>query len=330
VFGSFEDEYRAVRTDAAVFDLSYFTTLEVRGDGATDVVQRACARDVGYLLPEKCMTSVLLNDDGEVVDVALVRRAGEGFLLGCSFARGDRTREHLAGLTIGDAEITVSDDVAFSVEGPYAWKYLGEVVDQLLAGLPFQGVAKAAWAGDDLWVTRNGMTGEYGYELQVPATRAAELWERLTAVVRPAGYRTLELAQLETRYPVPHREAGPGVSVRACGYNWLVDPDKTECVGAGAVADLLAETGGVRPVGFTAPAGSPVVPGLPILVGRQLEIGTVLWADDSPGLEAVVGVGRVDAGWAAAGLRLQAGSDVEITTQAAPYVVPRSWTTPLG
>ncbi|MGW2194533.1 aminomethyl transferase family protein, partial [Streptosporangium sp. NPDC001682] len=58
------------------------------------------------------------------------------------------------------------------------------------------------------------------------------------------------------------------------------------------------------------------------------DIGEVVYAVHSLGLGATLGLVRVDAEFAAAGLRFTVG-DAEVTTLTSPYITPKSWSIPI-
>ncbi|MEU4226826.1 glycine cleavage T C-terminal barrel domain-containing protein [Nonomuraea sp. NPDC026600] len=327
-FSASSDEYRVLRERAAVLDLGGNRLIEITGPAAVDFAQRLLARDVEYLTSERCMMSLVLDESGQVVDQVLAFGRENGILLESSCGAGTRLLEHLEehndeGVVITDrsADLTV-----LALEGPYAWGVVGRLIDGELASLPFESVVETDWNGTEIIFARTGFTGEYGYQMIVPIEAAAELWSQALEHAGAAGQEALELAMLEVRQPIPRHEATAGASVIEIGANWLVDVTKDEFVGREAVLAAFESGQGRRTVGFT---GGDAVPeaGARVLAGGE-DIGEVVHAVHSAGLGATLGLARVDAELAAAGLEFTVGG-VEVTTLTSPYIVPKSWSIPI-
>lgn len=326
-FGTLDEDYRALRERAAVFDLSAMGLIEITGDAAVDFAQRVLARDVEYLVSERCMMSLVLDEEGQIVDQVVVIGREDGMILESSCGAGPRLLAHLLaqdhpGVQITDrsAELTV-----IGLEGPYAWGVVGRLIDPELPALPFESVVDTEWEGVELLFARTGFTGEYGYQLIVPVADAPRLWAAALEHAQPAGLDALELAMLEVRQPVVRHEAGDGAGVVEIGANWLLDITKDTFVGKEAVLAAFAGQGR-RTVGFRGGTAVPE-PGATVTAAGQ-PVGTVVHAVHSFGLGSTLGLIRIDGDLAAAGLDL-AVDGAEIVTLTSPYVTPKSWRVPI-
>ncbi|GAA3829159.1 glycine cleavage system aminomethyltransferase GcvT [Sphaerisporangium flaviroseum] len=326
-FSPIADEYKVLRERAAVLDLSGHRLIEVTGAAAIDFAQRVLARDVEYLTSERCMMSLVLDESGQVVDQVLAFGRENGLLLESSCGAGTRLIEHLREHNDEDVEITdrSRELTVLGLEGPYAWGVVGRLIDGELASLPFESVVDTDWNGIDIIFARTGFTGEYGYQMIVPREAAPELWRQSIEHAGAAGQEALELAMLEVRQPIPRHEVTDGTSVLEIGANWLVDITKDAFVGKEAVLQALESGQGRRTVGFT--GGSVPAPGTRVLAGGH-DVGEVVHAVHSVGLDATLGLVRVDADLAAAGLEFTVDG-AEVTTLTSPYIVPKSWSIPI-
>jgi aminomethyltransferase len=306
----------------------------VTGRGAFDLLQTALARDVEFVTPEQCLSSLMLNDSGRVVDLVTAHLIEDGFWLETSFGRCAGTAAHLAALqadghgsaaTVRDRR---SDLSGVLIEGPAAAQIVETCIDPDLGGLPFMGVQPVSWQGRPITVSRSGFTGEFGYKLFAGPADVEELWTA-TADARAAGFDALEIAMLEVRQPILHRELMAGMSALQAGYNWLIDITKTEFQGRDAVVKEFESGLTSRMIGWAAPAGTVASPGAEITISDQ-KVGSVVFARPSPGRGDVLGLALIDLDLAAAGITMQvhtpSGKAVSATTLAAPYVYPTSWT----
>jgi glycine cleavage system aminomethyltransferase T len=334
-FGSYDDEYAALRQHRALFDYSSLGRIHVSGRGALDFLQGQLARDISYLFPEKSLTSLLLDDDARPVDLVVVYKVQGGFILETAVGRGAQTLAHLSGLAPDDVELAdLSEEQAvIGIEGPFSWDVLGRLFDPQLTGLPYQGVAAREWEGEELLVSRTGYTGEYGYKLYLSVAAASKAWALLKEETRPVGFEALETAMLEMRQPMLHRELADDGNVMRCGLNWLVELEKEDYAGLDALVAQKDAGPDLLTVGFRAEPDVDLAAGAPVIAGGELEIGRVVHSVLSPGLNGRIGLARTQAEWTAFGLELEvddtSGTRQPIRTVASPFLIPLSWTVPI-
>ncbi len=90
VFTSFDQEYAALRQQRGLLDFSPLGRVSVTGAGAEAFLQQQLARDIGYLFPERSLTSLLLDDDAAPIDIAVVHKVTGGYLLESAVGRETR------------------------------------------------------------------------------------------------------------------------------------------------------------------------------------------------------------------------------------------------
>jgi len=329
---SFAREYEALRGGAGLVDLSGSGPLRVHGPGAADALNRALTRDLSFLAPEQTQTSLVLGPDGRPLDIVVVLAvAYEDYLVHCGPGRDGRVAEALRAVARppgGPAVENLRDRMSvLAVEGPSSWRAVHEVLGEDYVALAYGSLLPAEVEGEEVLVARIGVTGEYGYTLFAPHGVAPRLWRALARHSTPAGHRALETAMFEVRQPVLHRELTEHSTVLSAGLNWLVDRTKEGFTGSVAVAAEAARDEGTRPIGFGVAQGVVEV-GDELLVESE-SVGRVVHIVDSPGYGGRLGLAQVDRQWKAARLEFRTASGALVRTLAAPYVVPRSWTTPI-
>src|SRR5207302_597904 len=135
----------------------------------------------------------------------------------------------------------------------------------------FLGVQQTEWEGEEVLVSRLGFTGEYGFKCNLSIEGAKKLWTRLAEEARPIGHEALEIAMLEVRQPMLHRELGDDGNVMRCGLNWLIELEKEDCVGHEALMAQRDAGPDLLPVSFTADRSVIVSLGAPVIAGGELE-----------------------------------------------------------
>ncbi|HLB29484.1 MAG TPA: glycine cleavage system aminomethyltransferase GcvT [Dehalococcoidia bacterium] len=199
-------EHRAVREGAGLFDISHMGRLLVEGPEAPAFLRRMLTRDVLRQEPGRAIYTLLLREDGGILDDLLVYRLPDGaqpdrFLLVTNAARAEADRlwlqEHKpkgnppeAGGGLGTSGVQIRDrqeeTAMLALQGPQSPQYLREVVGQGVAVelKPFR-CTEVPFNGATLFIARTGYTGEDGFEIILPASLGPQLWGSLLGLGGP-------------------------------------------------------------------------------------------------------------------------------------------------
>jgi len=258
-YGSQIEEHHAVRRDAGMFDTSHMLALDVEGAAARPFLRRALANDVERLRqPGKALYSCLLAEDGGILDDLIVYRiADDRYRMVLNAATAASDIAWLERLCPAGAGLRARPDLAMlAVQGPRARERFWAAFPEWRATSEALGIFFGAQAGDS-FVARTGYTGEDGFELLLPAARAADAWRRLRdAGVRPCGLGARDTLRLEAGMNLYGQDMDCSVTPLECGLAWTVALAGTrEFVGRQALAGrapaqrmlglVLEERGGV-------------------------------------------------------------------------------------
>jgi aminomethyltransferase len=234
-------EVAAVRTTAGIFDVSHMGEVVVTGGTAFDFVQSVTSNDASKLQPGKAQYSLLLNDEGGIVDDIIVYcRAINDYLIVLNAGCKDNDWAWLQSQAKGKANVAltdISDDIALiAVQGPQAV----EIVSAAFSLPPENGPARFYFAGisyqgRQLSLSRTGYTGEDGFEIFCDWEVAPLLWNVFAehgAV--PAGLGARDVLRLEAAYPLYGHELDAQTSPYESGVGWAVKPHKGNFVGLSA------------------------------------------------------------------------------------------------
>jgi aminomethyltransferase len=119
-----QEEHRAVRTSAGVFDVSHMGQVETSGPAAAALLQRLLSNDVERIAPGGAQYSVLCREDGGVLDDLFTYRLGEDRYLTVTNA-SNHVRDHAwfarhAGGFDARAADRIADFAMLAVQGPRA------------------------------------------------------------------------------------------------------------------------------------------------------------------------------------------------------------------
>ncbi|WP_322400040.1 glycine cleavage system aminomethyltransferase GcvT [Massilia luteola] len=239
-YGSQIEEHNAVRGDAGMFDVSHMCVVDLKGANVRAFLRGLLANNVDKLqAPGKALYSCMLNPQGGVIDDLIVYYFAEDWfrlVVNAGTAEKDiawirqQNDATSSGLTITPRRADLSDDgiALVAVQGPNARAKVWQVVPQTQGpseGLkPFNAAIVADTPFGELMVARTGYTGEDGFEIGVPASQVAALWNALAAAgVKPAGLGARDTLRLEAGMNLYGQDMDDNVSPLDAGLAWTVD-----------------------------------------------------------------------------------------------------------
>ncbi|KHK98439.1 glycine cleavage system protein T [Microbacterium mangrovi] len=237
-------EHHAVRQAAGLFDISHMAEFEVAGAGAADFLDYALAGRLSALAVGKAKYSLVLADDGGIIDDVIVYRLADERFLVISNAgnRADVAAALAARVTDGASVVDVSDDYALiAVQGPRAEEIVratpGLDIPEL-DDLKYYAWVSGSFAAAEVLVARTGYTGEDGFELLIPTGRADDLWDALLVAgepfgLVPAGLAARDTLRLEAGMPLYGHELSRDMKPAQAGLGRVVVDAKDSFVGKG-------------------------------------------------------------------------------------------------
>jgi aminomethyltransferase len=183
-YGSQIEEHHAVRRDAGMFDVSHMCVVDLRGDRVRDYLRRLLANDVAKLKhPGKALYSCMLKEHGGVIDDLIVYFLDDRwFRMVVNAGTREKDLEWLRAQA-GHFGVSVEprfDLAMIAVQGPNAReKAAGQLAPSFAERALALGTFCGLGDGEHRFVARTGYTGEDGWEIMLPATEVADLWQRL-------------------------------------------------------------------------------------------------------------------------------------------------------
>jgi len=228
-YGSQIEEHHAVRSDCGMFDVSHMCAVDVAGPDAKVFLLRLIANNVNKLkLPGKALYSAMLNEAGGVVDDLIVYFIADGqyrVVINAGTAEKDLAwmAARLAEWKLEVVVLPRRDVAMIAVQGPNAKAKVWQVLPESRAASetlkPFFGVTVG-----DVFVASTGYTGEDGFELTLPASKADALWQALfDAGVKPIGLGARDTLRLEAGMNLYGQDMDETVSPLDAGLAWTVD-----------------------------------------------------------------------------------------------------------
>jgi len=179
-------EHQHTRSAAGLFDVSHMGQVMLRPrsgrvEDAAQALERLVPADILALAPGRQRYAVFTTETGGIIDDLMVANLGDHlFLVVNAACKADdvvHLRTHLSNVCEVDA---LEERVLLALQGPLAADALATMSLSTVA-MRFMDAGCHVLAGVPCLVSRSGYTGEDGYELSIPADRAAEIVERLLA-----------------------------------------------------------------------------------------------------------------------------------------------------
>ena len=228
-YGSQIEEHHAVRTDCGMFDVSHMCAVDVTGADTKAFLLRLVANNVDKLkIPGKALYSAMLNEAGGVVDDLIVYFVGEGkYRVVVNAGTAEKDLAWMAA-RIADWKLQVTitprrDLAMVAVQGPNAKAKVWQVIADSKAATESLKPFFSATVGD-YFIASTGYTGEDGFEIALPATKADAFWQALADVgVKPIGLGARDTLRLEAGMNLYGQDMDETVSPLDAGLAWTVD-----------------------------------------------------------------------------------------------------------
>lgn len=328
--GGIVAEHNWTRTSASLFDVSHMGQLSVSGANAGTELEKLLPGAIASLKPGRMRYSLLLNEEGGIIDDLMVTNTGEHFALVVNGAGKWDDIAHLREHLPDEITLTHHDEQALlALQGPEA----SAVLDALVPGtgeLVFMSAGLFEWQGAPLWVSRAGYTGEDGFEISLHESHAAALADALLANerVRPAGLGARDSLRLEAGLPLYGHDITERTDPVSADLAFALSKKRRESggwMGHEAVARVLAEGPKVKRVGLRLETRQPAREGAPVLADGE-QVGQVTSGGFSPTLGHPIAMAYVDAALAQDGATLEIdvrGKRLAATVTPMPFVPHR-------
>jgi aminomethyltransferase len=324
-------EHTWTRESAGLFDVSHMGQLTLSGPGLDAAVEAVLPIDLATLKPGQQRYSLLLDENGGVLDDLMVSRLADGslYLVVNGATKWD---------DIGTLREALPDDITLhhmdehaliALQGPKAAQALARHVPEA-AGLTFMKFATATLAGHPVQIARAGYTGEDGFEISLPAHAAAEIADLLCAEpeVKPIGLGARDSLRLEAGLPLYGHDMTPETSPIEAGLVFGINKRRrTEggFPGAERINREIAEGTSRKWIGLRLDGRLPAREGAEVFAGAE-KVGTVTSGGFSPTLGAPIAMAYVAAAYAAPGTALEVevrGKRLAANVSPTPFVPHR-------
>jgi aminomethyltransferase len=324
-------EHLWVREHAGLFDVSHMGQILFHGSQVDAALETLLPGELKLLGDMKLRYSMLLAEDGTIIDDLMATRRGEEFYVVVNGATKHGDLEIFENLM---PRSTVMDHMKgqalLALQGPKAVEVL-EAIAPGVSELGFMQGGPFRVVGHQAWISRSGYTGEDGFEISIHSAAAQTIADWLVGDerVKPIGLGARDSLRLEAGLPLYGHDIDRTTTPVMAGLTFAIGKRRRAEGGFPGYNRFLAEMENgpaQKRVGFEIDGRQPVREGALVLDGEGNEIGRITSGGLSPSLQRPIAMGYVANHLAEVGTALkleQRGKLFDARVAALPFVPHR-------
>ncbi|MAP93964.1 MAG: glycine cleavage system protein T [Ponticaulis sp.] len=322
-FEGVKAEHLWTREHCGLFDVSHMGPcfLTITGGPRDDaqahievakLIEQLVPSDIQGLKPGQARLTVLLNEDGGILDDLIITRPRQPHQQGMLYIVVNGAMKHqdweLIRKSVGPhAELTRADDhILVALQGPDAEAVVTGHFPQA-AELGFMECIRLEKGDLSCLVSRCGYTGEDGFELLIPSDGVAFVTELLADErVKPIGLGARDSLRLEAGLCLYGHDLDPEKTPVEASLTWVIQKNRREAAdfpGATKILDQIANGPRIKRVGIQPLDRAPAREGTPIMYD-DVQVGEITSGGFGPSVDAPVAMGYVEVGHAKIGTEL--------------------------
>jgi len=302
-----EDGYWALRRKAVLYDVPE-RPVEISGPDAERFLDHVFARRISTLKQGRGRYAVACSHKGGLFMDGVLFKLADGRYW---YVQPDGALETWLLAHSKGFDVRVSDPHSrvLQIQGPASFEIMRAATDgKLTEAMGYFHAGFFTIAGQEVYVSRTGWTGELGYEVytQGAATDCSRLWDRLIAAGQPhdmifGSISSMEIRRIEAGILDNGTDFDNGMTPFEAGLGAFVDLDKPGFIGRPALIE--AKRDAKKLYGLTCAFGTPGYRAQVLDSGQG--VGHVTAGAWSPYLKSGIGYVRFDAPGAWAGRKLK-------------------------
>ena len=303
-------EHLWTRSHAGLFDVSHMGQLLFHGPSLDRALETLLPGDLLALQDGRLRYSMLLDENGGIIDDLMATRRGEHFYIVVNGAtKAGDIEQFQRRLPREIAMDHMKEQALLALQGPEAVAVLDALVPGV-AELSFMQAGLFRWQDKPLWISRSGYTGEDGFEISVAARDVAALADALTADerVKPIGLGARDSLRLEAGLPLYGHDLDGTTTPVMAGLTFAIGKRRRAEAGFAGALRILGELDNgplQKRVGLLVEGKQPVREGALVLDDEGNEVGRITSGGHSPSLGRPIAMGYVATALAEPGTALK-------------------------
>lgn len=197
-----ENEYFAIRTKAALLDVTPLYKYRIKGTDAQSFLDRLVTRNIQICKVGQVMYTPWCDEEGKQIDDGTVQRLDkEDFRLTSAEPNLEWLLMNSEGMDVSITDES-KDTAALALQGPNSRAILNSLASDSLDNLKFFWLMETQLGDIPVTISRTGYTGDLGYEIWINPEDALNVWDLLLEKgkdlgITPAGLNALDMARIE-------------------------------------------------------------------------------------------------------------------------------------
>ncbi|WVW82107.1 glycine cleavage system T protein [Kwoniella bestiolae CBS 10118] len=303
--------HKHVRSSAGLFDVSHMLQHTFTGPGSQEFLLSLCPSSLDKLKPFSSTLSVLLNEEGGIIDDTIItKHSDDSFYVVTNAGRAKEAKEwinkKLSEWKGGEVKWdTLEGWGLVALQGPKSSDVLKQIFLKDggfdLDGVKFGQSAFVELDGVKCHVARGGYTGEDGFEISIPPAHAVGLTSKITnhPDVQLIGLGARDSLRLEAGMCLYGHDLDESVSPVEAGLSWVIGKDRRaegsepSFPGKSRILSELSSGPSRRRVGFEI-TGSPAREGCKVFDATgSTQLGVITSGIPSPTLGKNIAMGYI-------------------------------------
>jgi len=209
-YGDELSEYKAVRENVGIIDLSSRGKLRLSGKDHLKFLQGMLSNDVMKLEEAKGMYATVLTVKGRMISDMRVYRERESVLLDLEPGLNEKLSQLLTKFRLSykaDIDDITESTGLLSIQGPQSGKLLELLLEEKIPQMEEYNFTQKEFAGHDLTIIKVNRTGEEGYDIYLDNDGLEVIWGTLMKKgeklnIKPFAYNALNTLRIEAGIPL--------------------------------------------------------------------------------------------------------------------------------
>lgn len=207
VYSDVDTELKAIRTAAALIDMSPLAKYDISGPDAEKFTNYLITRDASKMEVNQIFYTPWCDHEGKIVSDGMVFRMREDVFRITGDPSYSWIMKNTDGFDVDIKDVTHERGI-LSLQGPKSREVLEAATSEDWSEFKFSRIRFVNIGGVDVEVARQGFTGEHGYELCVAKGDGAPLWDAIIAAgekygIQPAGFISADISRMEAGLIIP-------------------------------------------------------------------------------------------------------------------------------
>lgn len=311
------ESHNWVRSKVGLFDVSHMLQHHFEGPDAAALLQKITPIDLASLQPYTSSLTVLLNEDGGIIDDTIVtKHHDEKYYVVTNAGCRDKDLAFIQNeaKNFNNVDHSTFEGTLLAIQGPQAQSLLQKYTNENLKDLYFGNsriLKLNSFVNDGVHIARTGYTGEDGFELSINVNNEAEaeqsrqffeaLIDENPDLVAPIGLAARDSLRLEAGMCLYGNELTEDITPVEASLAWLIPKSRREPAtatfnGSSKILEQLNNKGLVtrRRIGITSKGPAPRGGSKILYEGK--EVGAISSGSLSPTLGLNVAQSYLDKG----------------------------------